>query len=214
MKINLKSTKLEAKKGLFTVLTAMLMFALTVPATVGAIEATTANEQTTTQTAARTQAETSTNQSSANINEEKSSIGVIKARLTADKLELCQKRETEITNIMARVGDRGQKQLDLFAGIATKAENFYAEKAKTLSNYDALVTDVNNQKSAAQLAVDTVKSTAPSFKCDSDNPKATVASFKEVAKIEITALNTYKQSVKNLIVGIKSVQSTTTGGNQ
>ena len=143
----------------------------------------------------------------------------MKAKLAADKLGICQKRETEITNIMARMGDRGQKQLDLFAGIATRAKSLYVEKGKTLSNYDALVTDVNNEKIAAQPAVDAVKVATPSFKCDGDNPKATATSFKSIVKIQIDALNAYKQSVKNLIVGIKSVQSTTqttttTGGNQ
>ena len=217
MKINLTTKKFEAKRGLFTLLTAMLMFALTVPATVGAIEATTATEQkTTAQTTSKT--ETSTDSTAANSKDLTLGTGLVKAKLTAVKLEVCQKRETEITNIMARMGDRGQKQLDLFAGIATRAENFYAEKGKTLSNYNALVTDSTNKKNAAQLAVKAVKSAVSSFKCDGDNPKATATSFKNIVKIQIDALNTYKQSVKNLIVGIKSVQSTaaatsTTGGN-
>jgi hypothetical protein len=206
----------------------MLMFALTVPATVGAIEATTATEQkTTAQTTSKTATETSTDPTTANNSKDlKQSLGIVKAKLAADKLGICQKRETEITNIMARMGDRGQKQLDLFAGIATRAENFYTEKGKTLSNYDLPVTDVNNKEATAQLAVNAVKVATPSFKCDGDNPKATATSFKNIVKIQIDALNAYKQSVKNLIVGIKSVQSTTatttttnstkttTGGNQ
>jgi hypothetical protein len=210
MKIILTTKKFEAKRGLFTVLTAMLMFALTVPATVGAIEATTATEQkTTAQTTSKTETATSTDPTIANSKDLKQSLGIVKAKLAADKLGICQKRETEITNIMARMGDRGQKQLDLFAGIATRAENFYTEKGKTLSNYDLLVTDVNNKKATAQLAVNAVKAATPSFKCDGDNPKATATSFKNIVKIQIDALNAYRQSAKNLIVGIKSVQSTT-----
>jgi len=229
MKIILTTKKFEAKRGLFTVLTAVLMFALTVPATVGAIEATTATEQkTTAQTTSKTETETSTDSTTARIKELTSGAGLVKAKLTAVKLDVCQKRETEITNIMSRMGDRGQKQLDLFAGIATRADNFYVEKGKTLSNYEVLVTDVNNKKATAQLAVNAVKAATPSFKCDGDNPKATATSFKGIVKIQIEVLNAYKQSVKNLIVGIKSVQSTTadattkttdstqstTGGNQ
>ena len=225
MKINFTTKKFEAKRGLFTLLTAMLMFTLTVPATVGAVEATTATNRTSATTVG-TETETSSDPTTANNGELKGNATVAKAKLTAVKLEICQKRETEITNIMARMGDRGQKQVDLFAGIATRAENFYTEKGKTLSNYDALVTDVNNKKAAAQLAVNAVKSAAPTFKCDGDNPKATATSFKNIVKIQIDALNAYKTAVKNLIVGIKSVQSTTastsntststttTGGNQ
>jgi len=210
MKIILTTKKFEAKRGLFTVLTAVLMFALTVPATVGAIEATTATEQkTTAQTTSKTETETSTDSTTARIKELTSGAGLVKAKLTAVKLGICQKRETEITNIMSRMGDRGQKQLDLFAGIATKAENFYTEKGKTLSNYGALVADVNTKKASAQLAVNAVKAATPTFKCDGDNPKATATNFKSIVKIQIDTLNAYKQSVKNLIVGIKSVQSTT-----
>ena len=46
------------------------------------------------------------------------------ARLTAVKLRVCQNRQKAITNIMSRIADRGQKQLNLFSNIATKTEAF------------------------------------------------------------------------------------------
>ena len=210
MKIKFTTKKFEAKKGLLTLVTAMIMVALTVPATVGAIEATTTSAQkTTTSTTSKTETETATDSTAAKIKELTVGTGLIKAKLTAAKLEVCQKRETEITNIMSRMADRGQKQLDLFAGIATKAENLYTEKGKTLTNYDALVADVKDKNAAAQLAVNAVKAATPTFKCSGDNPKVTATNFKSLVKIQIDALNAYKQSVKNLIVDIKSVQTTT-----
>lgn len=139
-------------------------------------------------------------------------------RLAAAKLLACQKRETAIDNILSRLSDRGQKQLDLFTSIATKTEAFYTSKGKTLSNYDALVADVNAKKVAAQTEVSTIKSDSVTFKCDGTDPKGAIASFKDALKAEIAALKDYKTSVRNLIVGVKSVQSTTvtktTGGNQ
>lgn len=136
-------------------------------------------------------------------------------RLADAKLKACQNRETAINNILSRIADRGQKQLDLFSTIATRTETFYTNKGKTLSNYDALVADVNAKKAVAQTAVNTVKSNSVSFKCDGTDPKGAAASFKDSLKSEIAALKDYKTAVKNLIVGVKSVQGTasSTGNN-
>jgi phosphotransferase system HPr-like phosphotransfer protein len=136
-------------------------------------------------------------------------------KLASAKLKACQKRETAINNIMSRISDRGQKQLDLFTSIATRTETFYTNKGKTLSNYSTLVADVTAKKDAAQTAVEAVKGDSVTFKCDGTDPKGAVSSFKEALKSEISALKDYKTSVKNLIVGVKSVQGTTTStGNK
>lgn len=143
------------------------------------------------------------------------------AHLAAAQLKACQKRETAINNIMSRISDRGQKQLDLFTSIATRTETFYTDKGTTLSNYDALVTDVTAKKAVAQTSVDAVKGDSITFKCDGTDPKGMATVFKEALKSEITALKDYKTAVKNLIVGVKSAQGATTsadnkttGGNQ
>lgn len=130
-------------------------------------------------------------------------------RLADAKLKACQNREKAITNIMARLSDRGQKHVDLFSAIAERTEVFYTRKGKALANYDTLVADVAAKKTAAQAAVDTVKSTSTEFTCDGDNPKGVAATFKENLKVEFEALKAYKTSVKNLIIGVKSVQGTT-----
>lgn len=142
-------------------------------------------------------------------------------RLADAKLKTCQNREKAVNNILARITDRGSKQIDVFNKIAQRTEAFYTTKGKILSNYDALVVDVNAKKVAAQTAVDAVKSNSVSFKCDGTDPKGAAASFKDSLKSEIAALKAYKTAVKNLIVGVKSVQETTstnsktsTGGQQ
>ena len=143
-------------------------------------------------------------------------------RLADAKLKACQNREKAINNIMARLADRGQRHLDLFTKIAERTEAFYTTKGKTLSNYDALVADVAAKKAAARTAVDAVKASSVSFKCDGTDPRGAAASFKDSLKSEIAALKDYKTAVKNLIVGVKSVQGsststdnkTTSGGQQ
>lgn len=143
-----------------------------------------------------------------------------KTRLADAKLKACQNREKTITNIMSRLAERGQKQLNLFTTIANRTEAFYVAKGKTLTNYDTLVADVATKKAAAQTAIDTIKSTGSTFKCDGTDPKGAVSSFKLNLKTQAAALKEYKTAVKNLIVGVKSVQDArsstdkTTGENQ
>jgi len=126
-----------------------------------------------------------------------------------DKLKLCQTRETTIDGIMGRLGDRGQKQLDLFTTIATRVETFYKKSGKTLDNYDTLVAAVNTAKDNGQTAVDQVKADKANFKCDGTDPSGAATSFKTDLQTEITALKNYRTAIKNLIVGVKSVIGTT-----
>ena len=131
---------------------------------------------------------------------------VVRTRLADAKLKACTKRQKAITNIMSRIADRGQKQLDLFSTIAERTQAFYADKGKTLANYDELVDDVATKKAATQAVVDTINSTSVTFDCLGEDPKGVISSFKDSLKSEIKALKAYKTSVKNLIVGVKSVQ--------
>jgi hypothetical protein len=129
-------------------------------------------------------------------------------RLEAAKLKACQNREKAIQNIMARVSDRGNKQLEVFTKISDRVQAFYEVRGLTLSNYAELVAEVSAKKEAAQTAVDIVKSGSTEFSCDGESPKAVVETFKENLKSMNTALKEYRTAVKNLIVGFKSVQST------
>jgi len=142
-------------------------------------------------------------------------------KLADAKLKACQKREKAINNIMVRRAERAVKQIDVFKKIAERTEKFYTEKGKTLSNYSALVADVNAKKAAAQAAVDAVKANSITFKCDGTDPKGAAQLFKDSLKAEIAALKDYKTAVKNLIVGVKSVngkatstENKTEGGQQ
>lgn len=133
----------------------------------------------------------------------------VKSRLDDIKLKSCKNREKSINNILARVADRGQKQIDLFSSIATKTQTFYQKNGKTLANYDKLVADINAKKAAAQAEVDKTKSMSASFACDGTDPKGAVSTFKESLQPQAEAIKAYKTSVRNLIVGVKSVQGTT-----
>ncbi len=198
------------KRHLPAVIVAGALLVLAVPITVGALSgraSAVAAQNTPTVPAQATGATNNAAQAAAN-------QAAVQTRLADARLRVCQTRQTVIANIMSRISDRGQKQLDLFTGIAGKVEKFYTDKGKVLSNYNALVADVNAKQAAAQLAVNAIKTPAISFSCDGTDPMGVADGFKSMLKIEIESLNTYKTSIKNLIVGVKSVQTQTTATTQ
>jgi DNA repair exonuclease SbcCD ATPase subunit len=126
-------------------------------------------------------------------------------KLSASQLEICNHREANINNRIMRIGDRSTKYLTLFNSISERAQDFYANKGNTLSNYGELIADVSEKKVAAEAAVGVINEMRASFNCDSANPKSAVDDFKVRLQTAVTALKEYRTSVKNLIVGIKSV---------
>ena len=131
-------------------------------------------------------------------------------RLNQAKLKACQRREGAINKILTRSAARGEKQLEVLNKISERTQAFYAKKGKTLSNYNALVFEVNSKKGVAQTAVAAVKSSSASFRCDGTDPKGTAESFKTNLKNQAAALKAYKTAVKNLIAGVRNAQ----GGQQ
>jgi hypothetical protein len=132
------------------------------------------------------------------------------ARLDAVKLKVCQKREVAITNIMARIADRGNKHLTVFDKIAERTKAFYEIENYELSNYQDLVNEVDAKRIIAEDAIDAIESISIDFECNGDNPKGIITSFKDSRLEAIAALKDYKTAVKNLIVAVKSVQSALT----
>ncbi|MBI2007938.1 hypothetical protein HYU82_02850 [Candidatus Saccharibacteria bacterium] len=140
-----------------------------------------------------------------------------KIRLEGAKLKACENREKAINNILDRLAKRGERRLNVYSTIADRVQAFYEKKGLSLSNYDALLADVNDKKVAAQAAVDEIKAADDvDFACDGTDPKGAVAGFKEDLKAEINALHAYQQSIKDLIVAIKTSISSlnqTNGGS-
>lgn len=186
----------------------------TAPLTVGAETTDTTNHETMTERreAVQKEAEARREAAKAKVDEAKAEAEArrteAKSRLQDAKLRACEKRQAAIVNIMKRISDRGQKQVDLFASIAERTQAFYEKKGNTLANYDALVANVAAKKEAAQGSVTMTASHGTSFDCSGEDPKGNAASFREHHKLAIVALKEYKTAVKDLIVGVKSVQGT------
>lgn len=128
-------------------------------------------------------------------------------RLDANKLKACENRKTRITAIMNRSVTRAERQLELFTTISERVKAFYTKKGRTVANYDQLVAAVDAAKAKAQANLDTLKQ-MDSFECSAEDPKGDVEAFKLALKSINSDLKGYRTSVKNLIVAVKSAQST------
>jgi hypothetical protein len=131
-------------------------------------------------------------------------------RVLNAKQKTCQSREAEIKAVLVKISTRASNHIAVFNKIAERTEAFYAEKGNVLENYDALVAEVSTKKAAAEAAVASLTSIANVFTCDVDNPQASVQAVRDALHAKRDAMKAYKTAVKNLIVGVKSVQSTTT----
>lgn len=142
--------------------------------------------------------------------EAKARVAENKQRLEGKKLEACEAREQRINRTMEQMATRGENHIAVFTKISDRVKTFYAEKGKTVTNYDALVADIDAKKQAAEAAVASAQSVGDVFSCDSDSPKIASEQFREAHKAQVAALKEYRTSVKNLIEAVKSAQSTET----
>jgi hypothetical protein len=133
---------------------------------------------------------------------------VVREKLSAAKLKVCEHRQATITDRTKRIADRGAKHVALLTTIADRVKAFYVSKGNTLENYDALIADVAAKKAAAETAVQTITASTSDFKCSDGNPKQSMEGFKANVTLRHVAVKDYQIAVKNLIVGVKSVNAT------
>lgn len=133
---------------------------------------------------------------------------VAEAKLQDVKLKVCRLHENQISNVITRSSDRAEAQLNLFSTIATRVEDFYQKKGKTVANYDELKAAVDAAHSKATTDLATLKQTN-TFSCDGDNPKGHAQAFKAALEQERQDLQDYRTAVKNLIRAVRQAQGTT-----
>lgn len=133
--------------------------------------------------------------------------GAAKLRLEGDKLKACQNRERVINNTLDRIAQRGDKRLEVYNKIFQRVQDFYVRKGLSVANYDQLVAEANTKKTAAQTTVDGISDKQVDFTCDGTDPKGIAVGFKVDLQTQIKVLHDYQQSIKNLIVAVKTAVS-------
>jgi len=153
---------------------------------------------------------TSNTNSNTSSSQENSADSNGQGKLEGDNLKKCQTKETQINSIMARITDRGEKQLVLMSTISNRLQSFYKAKEYNISNYDELIANVNTTRLEAKNMVQAMIKNSNKFDCGSSDPKTSANSFKERAKSQNGALNEYKTAINNLLLKIKEVAITET----
>ncbi len=205
--------KTTIRRGLLSIV-AVLTLGLGVSATVSADDdanhtETTTQETTTSREEAAQKLREAKARLEAHRKEQAAKRAETKEHLSEAKKKVCENRKTVITKLMTKNAENAQKHFTQITTISERVQKFYTEKGKVLANYDELLAAVNEKKVAAQAAVEVLKDNTLVFDCSAENPKGTLQDFKQGINTKSTALKEYRTAVKNLIVGVKSVQSTT-----
>jgi hypothetical protein len=127
-------------------------------------------------------------------------------KLKDQKLKACQKRSVAINTIMRRSVARVEKHKQVFDTISERVQNLYEKKGKAVANYDSLLADVNNAKMQVEADISAMKA-YEKFSCDTDDPKGQAQTFKENLSAARDNLKTYRQAIKDLIVGVRSANT-------
>lgn len=128
-------------------------------------------------------------------------------RLEGAKRKTCDTNQARINSTMTAMGDRRQHAYDHITKVYDAVKAFYATKKLSISDYDTRIASIYAAQTAAKSAMDTQQSVA-TFTCAGDNPRSAVADFKTKRRDSIDAMQTYRQSVKDLIQAVKTANTT------
>jgi len=130
-------------------------------------------------------------------------------RLEGKKLEVCQNRQEKIQNIFVNITDRSKGHYDQISNAYTRVTAFYDLKGLAIDSYSNLILKIDADKALAMEATLAIRDQKPQFDCGGDNPKAQAEEYKTLVKNNISALITYRDSVRELIDAIKTSLPTT-----
>lgn len=129
-------------------------------------------------------------------------------RLTAARLKACQARENAIKTRSQHLNQLVTTMEEKFDAIAARVEEYYTTKAvpngKIIANYDALVADIAAKKTAVQTALTKAQNDIAGFRCDINDPKSQMVTYRNDMKGVIQELKDYRTSIKDLIVAVRS----------
>lgn len=129
-------------------------------------------------------------------------------KLDDKKKAACANHEQTINGRIGIVTDRSKNQFARISDIYKSITDFYTKKGLKIENYDILIENVEVAKTAAQTALQTIKTT-PTFSCNSDGPKADIQSFLNARLNKSDAFNDYRDAVKALIKAVRQASTPT-----
>lgn len=134
--------------------------------------------------------------------------------LQGGKLQACEAVSQALTTRSNHLVGLVDQQFKTFASIAVSVEQYYLTKAApsgtTLSNYDALVSEITTTQNAVATPLQAAQNDITNFSCTGNNPAAQMTQFNTDMRAVLTALQAYRTSIKNLIVALVSLPTPST----
>jgi len=127
-------------------------------------------------------------------------------RLQEKRLEICEKRQTTINDIVLRGTQKNTKQLGVFQGIEDKVVAFYEDKKLSSDAYTAALADADAKQAVAVAAIEVSAETT--FDCATADGEKPGAVIKQAMLTRHQALKDYRTAIKELIVVVKKALGT------
>lgn len=120
----------------------------------------------------------------------------------------CEARADMVRDRSEKLVAKAKEMEEKFVSIVDRVKGFYTDKVVpaggVVSNYDALLADIDAKKATLDTAIADAESKAGSFNCtDPSQARAQVNEFKASMQKVITSLKELRVSVKNFIVAVK-----------
>lgn len=133
-------------------------------------------------------------------------------KLDEVKLKVCQNKQNAIKQRSDQLTKMAENMIETFDQIADRVEQYYTSKVvpsgKTVSNYNDLVTDIAAKKEIVKTDLKKANADAAAFSCKSDDPKGQLVQFRTDMQQVKQSLKDYRTSIRNLIVAVRSLNST------
>lgn len=134
-------------------------------------------------------------------------------KLSDARVKLCKARAKNISNRVESLLLMGTARHKYLNSIVKKVDKFYLTKLEpegnTLSNYDALKSDISDKQNNVSQALATAKEDGQNFSCDSEDPKTQADTFRKDVLNLIAANKEYKKSVKNFTTAVRDIAKST-----
>lgn len=132
-------------------------------------------------------------------------------RLAGGLLKACQAHEEVIQTRLANLLRYANTMLETFDRISERVQTFYTDKVvptgKTVSNYDALLADIQAKKTIVQDDLKITQDDANGFLCTGIDPKGHLTQFRTDMQEVKGSLKNYRTAIKDLIVAVRGVAS-------
>lgn len=129
-------------------------------------------------------------------------------KLNEGRIRSCQAKEKSITNRLWNLMQLSENMELKFNLIAGRVKDYYTEKlipeGKAISNYNELLTQIDNKRANIQIALTDAQQNASKFNCTTGDPKVQLAQYRQDMQEVNGALKEYRTSIRNLIVAVHS----------